>query len=202
VGAEGEVPIRIAKIRIELAKGGVVLLFAPSESTILQVNLVELARMEGVAEAVDTAMIVVPLILVARAVYLVEVTRCYPLGPWRWLLSQELCEEGIFATRGCRAINRRDLEGDTRLADEDHGRQAVNREHNIRNIHDTVVPEKQDAAPSAQRRPVGKALEPGPSQKGSGKLIHSIKLGLLEASQMTGSCSNSLVDSGPTIWAV
>ena len=78
--------------------------------------------MEGVTEPVDAAMVDVPLILVARALYLVEVTQSEPFGPWRWLLSQELHEEGVFARGSSRAIDRRDLEGDPRLADEDCGR--------------------------------------------------------------------------------
>jgi hypothetical protein len=100
MGVKAHIPIGIAIEGIELAKGGVFSFIAPSETTILQVDFVKLARLKGDPETVDAATINVWLVFVPSPPDLVEVTEDQPPHAKRRLLSHKLREE-VVLPRAC-----------------------------------------------------------------------------------------------------
>jgi hypothetical protein len=110
MGVKAHIPIGIAIEGIELAKGGVFSFIAPSETTILQVDFVKLARLKGDPEMVDAATINVWLVFVPSPPDLVEVTEDQPPHAKRRLLSHKLREE-VVLPRACGwPINRSNFE--------------------------------------------------------------------------------------------
>jgi hypothetical protein len=100
MGVETHIPIGIAIEGVELAKDGVLSFIAPSETTILQVDFMEFARLKGDPEAVDATTINVWLVFVPSPPDLVEVTEDQPLHAKRRLLCHKLREE-VVLPRAC-----------------------------------------------------------------------------------------------------
>jgi hypothetical protein len=113
---KAKVPFVVAIESIKLAKSWIVPLVAPSEPPILKVDLVKLARLEGGAEAVDSAPIDIYIVLVPSSPNLVEIPEGQPTHPGRWLEGHKLRKEVIFPIVRGRAINRGDFEVSLLLA--------------------------------------------------------------------------------------
>lgn len=73
VGREVDVPISITKEAIEFALCWIVLFIAPSKTSILKVDLLELASIEGVSETDEAAAVHIGTVFVSSTVYLIEV---------------------------------------------------------------------------------------------------------------------------------
>jgi hypothetical protein len=78
VCVKAEVPFMVAKESVELAKGGVDALIGPSIFSILKVNLIELASVEGSPETIDEGTVDVALVLATSLPDLVEVAEHKP----------------------------------------------------------------------------------------------------------------------------
>jgi hypothetical protein len=72
--AKAHVPLGVAIESVELAKGSVLPLIAPSEATVLKVNFMKLTSLESVPKAVDTATVYICIVLVPRTTDLVKIT--------------------------------------------------------------------------------------------------------------------------------
>jgi hypothetical protein len=142
MGVKAHIPIRIAIEGIELANGGVFSFIAPSETTILQVDFMELARLKSDPKMVDATMINVWLVFVPSPPDLVEVTENQPPHAKRRLLSHKLREE-VILPRACGwPIDSSDFEIplSRRVDDVNIGREAKFGRHNIGHLHKVLVP--------------------------------------------------------------
>jgi hypothetical protein len=107
---EAKVPLIIAKEGIKLAESWRIPLITPSKPPVLEMDLLELTRLQGRPKAVDSASIDVSSIFIPSPPDLVEITEGKPLHPiWR-LMRDELRKEIIFTSRGRRTVNRSKLE--------------------------------------------------------------------------------------------
>jgi hypothetical protein len=93
VCVKAEVPFMVAKESVELAKGGVDALIGPSIFSILKVNLIELASVEGSSETIDEGTVDVALVLATSLPDLVEVAEHKPTPIGRWLVGHKFREE-------------------------------------------------------------------------------------------------------------
>ena len=75
---EGDVPLGVAIEHIKLTKSGGGSLIAPSETAVLEVNFLELTRLEGGTKTVDEAPIDVPVVFIPGPPNLVEVAKDQP----------------------------------------------------------------------------------------------------------------------------
>ena len=66
------VPFRIAKEGVEFAQGGVLSFIAPSELSVLEVDLFQLTRVEGISEAHKTREVYICTVFISSAVDLIE----------------------------------------------------------------------------------------------------------------------------------
>jgi hypothetical protein len=107
---EAEVPFTVAKEGVELAKGGVDALIGPSIFSILKVNLIELASVEGSPETIDEGTVDVALVLATSLANLVEIAEHKLTTIICWLVGNRLLEV-ILEIGSRRPINTGDLEG-------------------------------------------------------------------------------------------
>lgn len=74
VVTELNIPIQVTEDWIEIAQGGVVFLITPVKVTVLQVNLFELASLEGCTKSIEVPAINVTLVLIPCMIDSVEIT--------------------------------------------------------------------------------------------------------------------------------
>ena len=121
VGAKMDVPIFIAKKSIQLAHSGIMLLIAPCKLSILQVDLLELTRVECITEANNTTSVHICSVFVAGAVDLVEISSDQPSNSIGRPLANHFLKKGVLQIASCRSIHRGQLEGGTGLDNGHHG---------------------------------------------------------------------------------
>jgi hypothetical protein len=105
-----KVPFVVAIESIKLAKSWIDPFVTPSEPPILKMDLVKLARLEGGAEAVDSAPIDIYIVLVPSSPNLVEIPEGQPSHPGGWFEGHKLRKEVIFPIMRGRAIYRGNFE--------------------------------------------------------------------------------------------
>jgi hypothetical protein len=96
VGVEANIPLGVAIERIKLTKRWIFPFVTPSEAVVLEVNLMELTRLQSIPKAIDTASIDIGLVLVPSPANLVEIPKSQPSHPTDWLVGNKLPKEVIF----------------------------------------------------------------------------------------------------------
>jgi hypothetical protein len=110
VRIKAKIPLGVAKESVKLTKGGGFPLIAPSETTVLKVDLFKLTRIQSSPKTVYPASIDNPPTLVTSPSNLVEVTKREPLFTiWR-LVRDELRKKVILPARRRWPIHRGDFE--------------------------------------------------------------------------------------------
>lgn len=108
---KSNVPILGIEIGIQLARSGILTLIAPSEFTVLLVDLRELTMLKGCAKFNHSRSVGVGTVFISDSMDLVEVTNFKPLSSCRRLKHPQLVEEGIFVTAPSGTIRSREIKG-------------------------------------------------------------------------------------------
>jgi hypothetical protein len=85
MGTEANVPRIIAIEGIKLAKRWIFPFITPRKPTVLEMDLMQVARLQSGPKAVDPAMVYIIIVLVSRPTDLVEFTKDQPTNPQRRL---------------------------------------------------------------------------------------------------------------------
>ena len=142
MGVEADIPFGVAIEGIKFGERRIRPLITPSEASVLEVHLLELAGLEGITKPDDATHVDVAIVLVLSPSNLVEVPKDQPADSVRWLEAGELGEEIIFAVGCRRTIDDGDHEIPLLFSVDDvnHGRKSELGSDNVRKLHHGIIP--------------------------------------------------------------
>jgi hypothetical protein len=161
----------------------------------------ELARLKGVPESIDTTPVNIWLVFVPSPTDLVEIAKDQPTHPTKRLVSHKLREEVILSVARGWAIHRRDFEiAITRRVEDVHiGREAKLGSNDVRHVQNGVIPKEQNPPSSPDSRALGEATQPIAANVGSIKGGDGRKFSFLQTHNVARGRGNGRMDGVFTI---
>ena len=174
--AESEVLARVAKIPVETDQRWIASFVTPCKLSVLQLDLLEVASVEGLSELTHEAKIQVGVVLVRGLIYEVEIPNNEPL----LIVSGSTCDSlieksSLFGVDG-RAVDVGEFEGGATCTDADVGRDEVSPNVNVCNGYVIIIPKEKDSPSGASCRPMSEGAKPETPNISSHCVVDEVEL--------------------------
>ena len=154
--AKGKVPLGVTEDGVKFAKSWVSPLVTPRETAVLEVDLIYLTSMKGVAEAGDATPVDTGFVFISSAMNLVEISKGKPADTRSRLLREQFRKEIIFSVGGSWSIYSCDAKITILIDHMDGCGEAKLGDHNVSYMDGGIIPKQQNSSSGSLCRSVSK----------------------------------------------